>query len=169
MGSKLGKMVKIIKISFVGIFSLSLFASDVLEKNIDLTKLSKIENGDALVLTFNGSKDGLSLKRAVIKKPNYNAITKYKAFNKRDEFVLRVLDKNKTEVAVIGLGNPFYIHAQHIDHEDSKDFGTYIDNQDINAVIPLGLDASYVVLASQDPFGLYDINEISLLEPLVKK
>ena len=55
MGSKLGKMVKIIKISFVGIFSLSLFASDVLEKNIDLTKLSKIENGDALVLTLNGS------------------------------------------------------------------------------------------------------------------
>lgn len=169
MGSKLGKMVKIIKISFVGIFSLSLFASDVLEKNIDLTKLSKIEDGDALVLTLNGSKDGLSLKRSVIKKPNYNVITKYKAFNKRDEFVLRVLDKNKTEVAVIGLGNPFYIHAQHIDHEESKDFGTYIDNQDINAVIPLGLDASYVVLASQDPFGLYDINEISLVEPLAKK
>ena len=162
-------MVKIIKISFVGIFSLSLFASDVLEKNIDLSKLSKIENGDALVLTLNGSKDGLSLKRSVIKKPNYNAITKYKAFNKRDEFVLRVLDKNKTEVAVIGLGNPFYIYAQHIDHEESNDFGTYIDNQDINAVIPLGLDASYVVLASQDPFGLYDINEISLVEPLAKK
>ena len=162
-------MVKIIKISFVGIFSLSLFASDVLEKNIDLSKLSKIENGDALVLTLNGSKDGLSLKRSVIKKPNDNVITKYKAFNKRDEFVLRVLDKNKTEVAVIGLGNPFYIHAQHIDHEESNDFGTYIDNQDINAVIPLGLDASYVVLASQDPFGLYDINEISLVEPLAKK
>ena len=162
-------MVKIIKISFIGIFSLSLFASDVLEKNIDLTKLSKIEDGDALVLTLKGSKDGLSLKESVIEKPNYNVITKYKAFNNRDEFVLRVLDKNKTEVAVIGLGNPFYIHAQHIDHEDSKDFGTYIDNQDINAVIPLGLDASYVVLASQDPFGLYDINEISLLEPLVKK
>ena len=169
MGSKLGKMVKIIKISFVGIFSLSLFASDVLEKNIDLSKLSKIENGDALVLTLNGSKDGLSLKRSVIKKPNYNVITKYKAFNKRDEFVLRFLDKKKSEVAVIGLGNPFYIHAQHIDHEESKDFGTYIDNQDINAVIPLGLDASYVVLASQDPFGLYDINEISLVEPLAKK
>ena len=81
MGSKLGKMVKIIKISFVGIFSFSLFASDVLEKNIDLTKLSKIENGDALVLTLNGSKDGISLKRSVIKKPNYNVITKYKAFN----------------------------------------------------------------------------------------
>ena len=162
-------MVKIIKISFVGIFSFSLFASNVLEKNIDLTKLSKIENGDALVLTFNGSKDGISLKRSVIKKPVYNVITKYKAFNKRDEFVLRVLDKNKTEIAVIGLGNPFYIHAQHIDHEDSKDFGTYIDNQDINAVIPLGLDASYVVLASQDPFGLYDISEISLVEPLAKK
>ena len=165
----MGKMVKIIKISFVGIFSLSLFASDVLEKNIDLTKLSKIENGDALVLTLNGSKDGISLKRSVIKKPIYNVITKYKAFNKRDEFVLRVLDKNKTEVAVIGLGNPFYIHAQHIDHEESKDFGAYIDNQDINAVIPLGLDASYVVLASQDPFGLYDISEISLVEPLAKK
>ena len=169
MGSKLGKMVKVIKISFVGIFSFSLFASNVLEKNIDLTKLSKIENGDALVLTFNGSKDGISLKRSVIKKPIYNVITKYKAFNKRDEFVLRVLDKNKTEIAVIGLGNPFYIHAQHIDHEESKDFGTYIDNQDISAVIPLGLNASYVVLASQDPFGLYDINEISLVEPLTKK
>ena len=70
MGSKLGKMVKIIKISFVGILSLSLFASDALEKNIDLTKLSKIEDGDALVLTLNGSKDGLSLKKSAIKKDN---------------------------------------------------------------------------------------------------
>ena len=69
-------MVKIIKISFVGMFSLSLFASDVLEKNIDLTKLSKIEDGDALVLTLKGSKDGLSLKKSVIEKPNYNVITK---------------------------------------------------------------------------------------------
>jgi len=162
-------MVKLIKISFVTIFSFSLFASDVLDKNIDLTKLSKIENEDALVLTFNGSRDGLSLKKSIIRKPAYNAITKYKAFNKRDDFVLRVLDKNKNEVAVIGLGNPFYISAQHIDHEHSKDFGTYIDNQDINAVIPLGIDASYIVLASQDPFGLYDINEISLVEPISDK
>lgn len=162
-------MVKLIKISFVTIFSFSLFASDVLDKNIDLTKLSKIENEDALVLTFNGSRDGLSLKRSIIRKPAYNAITKYKAFNKRDDFVLRVLDKNKNEVAVIGLGNPFYISAQHIDHENSQEFGTYIDNQDINAVIPLGIDASYIVLASQDPFGLYDINEISLVEPISDK
>ena len=77
------------------------------------------------------------------------------------------LNDEKKEVAVIGLGNPFYIHAQHINYEDSNEFGSYIDNAKFNAVIPIGIDASYVVLASQDAFGFDDINEISLEKSLI--
>ena len=143
-------------------------SSDVLGKYLDLTK-PKVENGDALVLSFNGSKDGLTLKSFDIKKPIYNVITNYKIPNKRDDYVLRILDKNKTEIAQIGLGNPFLSAHSILIMSTLKDFGIILTIKDINAVIPNNIDASFVVLASQDPFGLYDISEISLVEPLAKK
>ena len=120
------------------------------------------------MLSLVGSKNGLRLEKSVVKQPSYNVIAKYKSFSKRDEYVLRILNDDRKEVAVIGLGNPFYIHAQHIDYEENNSFGTYIDNAKFNAVIPIGIDASYVVLASQDAFGFDDINEISLENSLIK-
>ena len=165
MGSKLGKMVKLTHLTLI--FFLG-HAYGAIEKDIDINFLTKDLNEDALVLSLVGSKDGLRLEKSVVKQPNYNVIAKYKSFSKRDEYVLRILNDDKKEVAVIGLGNPFYIHAQHIDYEDSNEFGSYIDNAKFNAVIPIGIDASYVVLASQDAFGFDDINEISLKNSLIK-
>ena len=159
MGSKLGKMVKLTHLTLIFFLGHS---HGAIEKDIDINFLTKDLNEDALVLSLVGSKDGLRLEKSVVKQPNYNVTAKYKSFSKRDEYVLRILNDDKKELAVSGLGNPFYIHAQHIDYEDSDEFGSYIDNAKFNAVIPIGIDASYVVLASQDAFGFDDINEISL-------
>lgn len=165
MGSKLGKMVKLIYLTLILFLGHSY--GDI-EKDIDINFLTKDLNEDALVLSLVGSKNGLRLEKSVVKQPNYNVIAKYKSFSKRDEYVLRILNDDRKEVAVIGLGNPFYIHAQHIDYEENNSFGTYIDNAKLNAVIPIGIDVSYVVLASQDAFGFDDINEISLENSLIK-
>ena len=159
-------MVNFIKVIFVLLISNISISSDVLEKY--LIETPKVDDM-AFVLSFSGNRKGLTLKSFDIKKPNYNSITNYKIPNKRDDYVLRILDKNKKEVAQIGLGNPFFISAQHIDYEHTESFGDYIDNKDIKVVVPNNIDASFAVLASQDPFGLYDINEISLVEPLAKK
>ena len=159
MGSKLGKMVKLIYLTLILFLGHSY--GDI-EKDIDINFLTKDLNEDALVLSLVGSKNGLRLEKSVVKQPNYNVIAKYKSFSKRDEYVLRILNDDRKEVAVIGLGNPFYIHAQHIDYEDSVEHGEYIDNQKIDVVIPLSIDVAYVVLATQDAFGLYDVNEISI-------
>ena len=163
MGSKLGKIVKLINLTLILFFGYTFSAVD---KDIDIEFLSKNLNEDALVLSFVGSKDGLILEKLMVEKPKYNVVAKYKSFSKRDKYVLRILNDEDKEVAVIGLGNPFYIHAQHIDYEDSDEFGTYIDNAKFNAVIPIGIDASYVVLASQDAFGFDDINKIPLKNTL---
>ena len=144
-------------------------SSPILEKEIDAGVLSKPLDTEAKVLSLKGGKDGLILTRSVIKKPNYNVVTKYKAYTKRDKFVLKLLNQDKKTIGAIGLGNPFYIHAQHIDYEDSAQHGEYIDNQKIDVVIPLSIDVSYVVLATQDPFGLYDVNEISLEDSEIEK
>ena len=115
MGSKLGKMVKLTHLTLIFFLGHS---HGAIEKDIDINFLTKDLNEDALVLSLVGSKDGLRLEKSVVKQPNYNVIAKYKSFSKRDEYVLRILNDDKKEVAVIGLGNPFYIHAQHIDYED---------------------------------------------------
>ena len=68
------------------------------EKDIDINLLTKDLNADALVLSLVGSKDGLRLEKSFVKQPNYNVIAKYKSFNKRDEYVLRILnDEKKTD------------------------------------------------------------------------
>jgi hypothetical protein len=162
MGGKLGSMVKSLNIILVLSISMVVSTSPILEKDIDIGVLSKPLETEARVLSLRGGKDGLKLTRSVIKKPSFNVVTKYKAYTKRDKFVLKLLNQDKKTIGAIGLGNPFYIHAQHIDYEDSTQHGEYIDNQKIDVVIPLSIDVSYVVLATQDPFGLYDINEISL-------
>ena len=61
----------------------------------------------------------------------------------------------------MGIGNPFYIHVQHIGYEDSNVFGGYID-YDIDIRNPINVDMSYIVLVSQDEFGLKEIKKIKI-------
>ena len=85
----------------------------------------------------------------------------FRLITPRDKFGLKLLDQEGRDVFLIGIGNPFYVHAQHIGYEDSDIFGGYITT-DIDIAIPMNLDISQIVLVSQDEFGLKEIKKISL-------
>ena len=163
MGDKLGKMVKniptLVLTFFVFNVSAELPGGDLKTLGVAKDKLSI--GADAKILSVTGSKNGISLRKTKIAKPNSSTLSALRLLTPRDRFALRVLNKDKEEVAILGLGNPFYIHAQHIGYEDSKVFGGYIE-QDIEIALPLDMDASYLVLLSQDSNGLKEVKEIKV-------
>jgi hypothetical protein len=163
MGNKLGKMVKLFNTLFLFFFVLIINAAppSQIEKKLNLADTKPSLEMDAAIFSLVGSKSGITLKKTKIAKPSNRSLATFKLLSKKDDFALKVLDKNKKEVLLLGLGNPFYIHAQHIGYEDRKVFGGYIE-QDIELALPLNIDASYIILLSQGPYGLKVINEIKV-------
>ena len=51
------------------------------------------------------------------------------------------------------------MHAQHIDYEDSRFFGGYV-NAEFEIALPIDMDVSYILLMSQEDKVLKKINEI---------
>ena len=72
----------------------------------------------------------------------------------------KIDDKNK-EIMLIGIGNPFYIHADHIGYEDRYVFGGYIETE-LNLPLSLDTKAAKIILLSQDEFGLKEIKRLDL-------
>jgi hypothetical protein len=62
---------------------------------------------------------------------------------------------------LIGLGDPFYIHLQHIGYEDSNVFGGYIQ-RDFDIPVSLDSKATQISLMEQNKFGLKEIRRIEL-------
>jgi hypothetical protein len=161
MGHKLGKMVKIF-FSFLLILSF-----DVLSKNTSLSKHIEF-SGDELSLdkeaniyTISAGINGITLKNVKIDKPSSNSLKMFKLITPRDKFGLKLLDKDGSDIFLMGIGNPFYAHAQHIGYEDSNVFGGYITT-DMDIAIPINVDISHIVLVSQDEFGLKEIKKIKI-------
>jgi hypothetical protein len=130
-----------------------------IEKNLNLKQIKPFTDVEAQIYSIRASKDDLSLIKTKIAKPTAHSLEKHRLISSRDQFALRVLDKDRKEVLLLGLGNPFYIHAQHIGYENSNVFGGYIE-QDFDVALPVNIDASYLVLLSQDSEGLKIIKEI---------
>ena len=65
------------------------------------------------------------------------------------------------EIILIGIGDPFYIHAQHIGYENEDFFGGYID-ADLKIALPFDTDASYLILMSHDNKLLKKIDQIKV-------
>ena len=96
-----------------------------------------------------------------ISKPGFNSFKNLRLLTPRDKYAIKILDKNKREIILLGIGDPFYIHAQHIDYEDSRFFGGYI-NAEFEIALPLEMDVSHIVLLSQQGKVLTKINEIEV-------
>ena len=75
--------------------------------------------------------------------------------------ILRILDKDSNVISLIGLGDPFYIHLQHIGYEDSNVFGGYIQ-RDFDIPVSLDSKATQISLMEQNKFGLKEIRRIEL-------
>jgi hypothetical protein len=161
MGYKLGTMVKLFNslVIFFLVFSVNADPLGQIEKNLNLKQIKPFTDVEAQIYSIRASKDDLFLIKTKIAKPTAHSLEKHRLISSRDQFALRVLDKDRKEVLLLGLGNPFYIHAQHIGYENSNVFGGYIE-QDFDVALPVNIDASYLVLLSQDSEGLKIIKEI---------
>ena len=145
--------------------SFNLFSSNALnivpiESNKPIDPIS-IEN-KAKIFSLSGNKNGLKINKSVIAKPSNTILKNLTPFSKRDKYALKVLNEDKKTIMIYGLGNPFYIHAQHIDFEDRDFFGGYV-NADFKVAFPLDLEISYLILLEQNEGFLREINEIKLI------
>ena len=160
MGDKLGKMVKL------GFFVISLFFlnlnADLNKSSVSLISSQNISDViDANIYEVSASFNSLTLKSAKVGKPNKNFMTKFSTISKKDRYAIQVLNDKGNQVMLLGLGNPFYIHADHIGYEHSHDFGGYVD-QNIEIAVPININAAQLVLVSQDEFGFKQVSKINL-------
>ena len=149
---------------FTMCISLNIFSSNALniipiESNKPLNPIS-IEN-KAKIFSISGNKSGVKINKSLIGKPSNTTLKNLMPFSKRDKYALKVLNEDKKTIMIYGLGNPFYIHAQHIDFEDREFFGGYV-NADFKVAFPLELEISYLIFLEQNEGFLREINEIKL-------
>jgi hypothetical protein len=160
MGDKLGKMVnKKLILMLIFCTNLSAEINQQSLKHLSIEKLSI--NSEAKIINISANPNNISLKNIQIAKPNKDILKRFITASRKDKYVLRVLNKNGKQVYLIGLGDPFYIHADHIGYEKSGVYGGYI-NIDFNIVLPINIDASTLVFLSQDEFGFKEIKKIPL-------
>ena len=150
---------------FTMCISLNIFSSNALniipiESNKPLNPIS-IEN-KAKIFSISGNKSGIKINKSLIGKPSNTTLKNLMPFSKRDKYALKVLNEDKKTIMIYGLGNPFYIHAQHIDFEDREFFGGYV-NADFKVAFPLELEISYLIFLEQNEGFLREINEIKLI------
>lgn len=162
MGDKLGKMVNKFFLSLTLIFcSVISSTNEINFQRIDgLSKEISIDT-EAQIYTLLGSKNNIELKEVKIAKPTRDSLKLLKLLTPRDKYAIRVLDNKNKEIMLIGIGNPFYIHADHIGYEDRYVFGGYIEKE-LNLPLSLDTKASKIILLSQDEFGLKEIKRLDL-------
>lgn len=168
MGDKLGTILKKVT-SLVIIFSCAFAYADTpaeTEKNLfanDLFTISELlsVNKKATIYSINANEKGLSHKATRIEKPTRSNLRIYQAPSRRDKYILKVFDKDNKVISVMGLGDPFYIHVQHMGYEDSYVFGGKISRK-FDIPIPSDINAAYISLNSQDDFGIKEVQKIRL-------
>lgn len=162
MGYKLGKMVNKFFLSLTLIFC-SVISSN---NEIDFQRIDglgkEISIGtEAQIYTLLGTKNNIELKEVKIAKPRRNSLKLLKLLTPRDKYAIRVLDNKNKEIMLIGIGNPFYIHADHIGYEDRHVFGGYIETE-LNLPLSINTKPSKIILLSQDGFGLKEIKRLNV-------
>jgi len=118
-------------------------------------------NKEAMIYSISANFNGMSLKSVKVDKPNIFNLSKYHTVSKKDKYALKAINKNGKEVFFVGLGNPFYIHVDHIGYEDSDVFGGYIE-QEFEIAIPINKKVSHLILLKQDESGFKEIKKIEV-------
>ena len=155
-------MVKNLLIT-ISIFSCILISADEITnlKTIDVFDTELSIEKDTYIYTLAGNLNNLKLKEKRVAKPSKESLKLLKAVTPRDNYAIRVLDENKREIMLIGIGDPFYVHADHIGYEDSNVFGGFIETE-IDLPISLNKKVSQIILLSQSEFGFKEIKKLNL-------
>ena len=159
-------MVNKILTTITLIFSFDILSEDVSEKNNITQKVISSAHGlsgnyENRIFNLHASKEGISINSSRITSQKLNTFMNFGAPSRSDKYIIEVLDKDKKVIRMIGLGNPFYIHVQHMDFEDRPIFGGDIE-LDFDIPVPLNSDAAYITFNEQTKFGLREINKISI-------
>jgi hypothetical protein len=138
------------------ISSLNLLA---LDKHIDkpviaITKPGIFSENEAEVYSMIINPNSIKLVSNNAKKPSIKNNTKYRLPTKRDRYILKALNKKGEVVSLIGLGDPFTIHADHIGYENSESFSTIVKDQTIEVILPSYVKVEAFSILYQDEYGL---------------
>jgi hypothetical protein len=162
MGYKLGKMVNKFFLSLALIFCVIVSSNnDINLKRVDELSKEILLGSKAQIYSLLGSNNNIELKEIKIAQPNRDSLKLLKLLTPRDKYAIRVLDDKNKEIMLIGIGNPFYIHADHIGYEDRDVFGGYIETE-LNLPLSINTKPSKIILLSQDEFGLKEIKRLDL-------
>ena len=162
MGAKLDKISVKNNIVILCMIFLSLGLS---AKNVKIEKPTLGLNSSGLIFedevkTYNiiANPSSINITSVEIKKPLLKSKTRYRLPTKRDRYVIKVLNKKGNVVSLVGIGDPFTIHADHIGYEDSEAFSMTLDNQEIELMLPASIEAETFVFLYQNEFGLRAIS-----------
>jgi hypothetical protein len=162
MGDKLGKMVnKVFSIAII-IFTLSLGA----EENASLKKFDRLDqkvsmDKEARIFSITGSVNNISLLGVKVAKPSTQSLMRYGLISRKDKYAIKVLNDKGNQIMLVGLGDPFTMHIDHIGYEDETVFQADIP-QNFEIALPVTSNAAFLVLLSQDEFGFKEIKKIKV-------
>ena len=159
-------MVKKIIITFSLIVSINIISDEVPEKINFSKKVISATDGlsgkqESRIYNLKASKNRISINSSRIGRPKLDSFKNFGAPSRSDKYIIEILDKDLNVIRMIGLGNPFYIHVQHMDFEDRHIFGGDIE-RNFDIPVPLDSDAAYITLNENTEFGLRQINAISI-------
>ena len=162
MGDKLGKMVnKVFSIAII-IFTLSLGA----EENASLKQFDRLDqkvsmDKEARIFSIIGSVNNISLLGVKVAKPSTQSLMRYGLISRKDKYAIKVLNDKGNQIMLVGLGDPFTMHIDHIGYEDETVFQADIP-QNFEIALPVTSNAAFFVLLSQDEFGFKEIKKIKV-------
>ena len=162
MGDKLGKMVnKVFSIAII-IFTLSLGA----EENASLKQFDRLDqkvsmDKEARIFSITGSVNNISLLGVKVAKPSTQSLMRYGIISRKDKYAIKVLNDKGNQIMLVGIGDPFTMHIDHIGYDDETVFQADIP-QNFEIALPVTSNAPFFVLLSQDEFGFKEIKKIKV-------
>ena len=155
-------MVKNIYLIVCILFTFNLSAEEgELFKQLDRLDQKVSLDKEAKIFSITGNINNITLRGVKVSKPNTQSLKKYGIISRSDKFAIRVLNKEGKQIMLVGLGDPFTMHIDHIGYENETVFQANIP-QDFDIAMPVTTNAAYFVLLSQDEFGFKEIKKIKV-------
>ena len=118
-------------------------------------------NKEARIFSITGSVNNISLLGVKVAKPSTQSLMQYGLISSKDKYAIKVLNDKGNQIMLVGLGDPFTMHIDHIGHEDETVFQADIP-QNFEIALPVTSNAAFFVLLSQDEFGFKEIKKIKV-------
>jgi hypothetical protein len=96
-----------------------------------------------------------------VAKPSTQSLMRYGLISRKDKYAIKVLNDKGNQIMLVGLGDPFTMHIDHIGYEDETVFQADIP-QNFEIALPVTSNAAFLVLLSQDEFGFKEIKKIKV-------